>query len=523
MQTLHSHDEAARWLLGRVTGVLTTDSRKVGPGDGFIAWPGAATDGRKYVGAALRNGASACLVEDEGLGTFDFEMGASESIASFSQLKAATGLIAAAYYEAPSGSLEVIAITGTNGKTSTAWWLAHALSNLPGGHSLPCAMVGTLGIAAPQPTAASESATSGFSFDLVGNGLTTPDPVLLQQSLHSFVSQGVKACALEASSIGIEEQRLAGTRIQVAVFTNFTQDHLDYHGSMATYWKAKAALFKWPGLKAAVINVDDEQGAQLAERLAKSSAGTSLDIWTVSCKAPARLRAQDIYYEASGLRFCVAEAGHSTEVHSRLIGHYNVSNMLGVMAAMRALGVSLENSANTCSLLPAVPGRMQCLGGSGEPLAVVDYAHTPDALAQTLLALRPLTQVRGGKLWCVFGCGGNRDASKRPLMGAIAAQHADRILVTSDNPRNEPPQAIISQILIGLAGNSSVEVESDRALAIAQVIRSIEVEDVVLVAGKGHEDYQEVDGQRLPFSDQAHIEAALQKRRSAGSRLGMVA
>ncbi len=522
MQILHSPEDAARWLRGRVTGTLTADSRNVQAGDGFIAWPGAATDGRQYVSAALRNGASACLVEDEGVGAFVFDLGSSESIASFEKLKAATGLIASAYYEAPSKSLAVIAITGTNGKTSTAWWLAHALSNLPGEQSLPCAMVGTLGIAAPRRSGAHAAAAGEFYFDLVGNGLTTPDPVLLQQSFSSFASQGVKACALEASSIGIEEQRLAGTCIQVAVFTNFTQDHLDYHGSMAAYWQAKASLFQWPGLKAVIINADDERGAQLALTLANTPQQTQLDTWTVSCKTAARLCAQDIRYDASGLRFTVVEAGRSIELNTRLVGHYNVANLLGVMAAMRALGVSLESCVDACRRLPAVPGRMQCQGGAGEPLAVVDYAHTPDALAQALAALRPLAQTRGGKLWCVFGCGGNRDATKRPLMGAVAAQHADRVIVTSDNPRNEPPQAIISQILIGVAGDSSVEVESDRARAISQVIGMAQIEDVVLVAGKGHEDYQEVMGQKLLFSDQEHIQMALQARRNAVFPEGLV-
>ena len=515
MLELHEPSRAARWLHRRVTGALRTDSRRVIPGDGFIAWPGAATDGRRHVAAALQNGASACLVEHAGVDAFGFD---NEAIAAYPQLKAATGPIAAAYFEQPTQQLDVIAITGTNGKTSIAWWLAHALSNTKHNTYIPCGLVGTLGIGWPR-----YDATGGhFSLDVVANGLTTPDPVLLQQNFRDMVDAGVRACAIEASSIGIEEQRLDGTRIRTAVFTNFTQDHLDYHGSMQAYWQAKALLFEWPGLRSAVVNIDDAKGIQLVASLraekdahadARQDAGLNvqaLDLWTVSCTGPARLEARDITYGAAGLHFCVAEGDAQHALATHLIGQYNVSNLLCVMAAMRSLGVPLAACVAACHALLPVPGRMEFQGGPGQPLVAVDYAHTPDALGHALQALRPLVAQRGGQLWCVFGCGGDRDPIKRPLMGAMAARHADRVIVTNDNPRSEQPQAIISQTLRGLVGFEPVVVQPDRALAIAQALAQADARDVVLVAGKGHEDYQEVAGVKQPFSDRVQVARALQ-------------
>ena len=502
MHEFDTPQAAADWLRQRVTGTLQTDSRLVRPGDGFIAWPGAATDARQHVASALASGATACLVERTGLEAFTFN---SDGVAAYAQLKAASGLIAAAYFQNPSQDLAVVAITGTNGKTSSAWWLAQALSNLKHATPIPCALVGTLGIGLPPAPGAAGT-------PLVATGLTTPDPVRLQQAFRQFVDQGIQACAIEASSIGLEEQRLAGTHIRTAVFTNLTQDHLDYHGSMADYALAKTRLFQWPGLQSAVINVDDVQGRLLADALATSA----LDVWTVSCTGPARLAARDLQYKAQGLQFSVVEQGadgacgaQSHLLQTHLIGTYNVSNLLGVMAAMRALGVPLAAVLASCVDLTPVPGRMECAGGVGQPLVAVDYAHTPDALAKALQALRPLAQQRGGQLCCIFGCGGNRDALKRPLMGAMAAAYADRVVVTSDNPRNENPLAIASQILLGLAGHAGVTVDVDRAQAIAQAIAQAAPNDVLLIAGKGHEDYQEQAGQRIAFSDMAHVQQAL--------------
>ncbi len=528
LRTLQTPLEAAHWLRSRVTGTLTTDSRQVRAGDGFIAWPGAATDGRRFVDSALASGASACLVAGEGVEAFAF---AGEAIASYAGLKAATGPIAAAYFEEPSRAIDVLAITGTNGKTSTAWWLAHALSKLKPSTRWACGLMGTLGIGRPFKTQTGSASGSGFDFKVESNGLTTPDPVLLQSSLRDFVAKGLKACAVEASSIGIEEHRLDGTHIRVAVFTNFTQDHLDYHGDMQAYWQAKAGLFEWLGLRAAVVNVDDTKGAELAAHLSSrvsSHAGKSVDLWTVSTTATARLRAIDISYGDTGLQFTVQERGQGLEgsqshqLSTRHIGHYNVANLLGVIAAMRALGVPLFEAVNVCSALPSVPGRMECFGSTGQPLIAVDYAHTPDALEKALLALRPLAVSRGGELWCVFGCGGNRDAGKRPLMGAVAARHADHAVVTSDNPRGENPQNIIDQIIAGMPGRAGAGSQPDRALAISSAVRQAGAADVLLVAGKGHESYQEIGGRKLPFADQAHVIAALGNRSAAGQQRAML-
>ena len=505
MEQLHSPVQAARWLRARVRGHITTDSRAVAPGDGFVAWPGAAVDGRSFVQAALAAGATACLVEQEGAERFGF---ADARIACMQGLKAATGPMAAEFYAHPSQSIDVLAVTGTNGKTSTAWWLAQALGALPGAHARPAGLVGTLGVGRP-PDA------------VVATGLTTPDPVLLQKSLRGFAADGLRACAVEASSIGIEEGRLDGTQLRVAMFTNFTQDHLDYHGSMEAYWQAKRRLFDWPGLRSAVINVDDANGVELARDL-QASGQQALDLWTVSIRMPARLQARNIRYQTQGVAFDVVEGDAVHSVQTGLIGEYNVSNLLGVMAALRSLGAELQDVVAACADLAPVPGRMECVGAAGQPLIAVDYAHTPDALDHALQALRPMVAARGGQLWCVFGCGGDRDTSKRPLMGAIAAKLADRVVVTSDNPRSEKAEAIIAQILLGLPPCQAVEVQADRAQAIAQTIAQASPQDVVLIAGKGHEETQDIAGVKTPFSDRAHAQAALRLRAGAAIASGEV-
>lgn len=498
MQRLHSPEQAAAWLRGRVRGTLHTDSRRVATGDGFIAWPGAARDGRQFVPTALTQGAAACMVEAQGAQAYGFER---EDVAAYAGLKAASGPIAAAYYEQPSQQIEVLAVTGTNGKTSTSWWLAQALEALQ--PAVPCGLIGTLGVGrVPVPG-------SGQDATVQSTGLTTPDPVLLQQTLRRFVDEGLQACAIEASSIGIAERRLDGTRIRTAIFTNFTQDHLDYHGSMAAYWQAKAELFDWPGLQAAVINLDDPKGVALAAELADRD----LDLWTVSLRADAgaRLSVQDLRMGARGVQLQVCEGELRVPLSTQVLGDYNVSNLLGVIATLRSLGVSLVDAVLACHALQPVPGRMEFQGGGDLPLAVVDYAHTPDALAQVLQALRPLAAQRGGKLWCLFGCGGDRDPQKRPLMGAAAAAHADQVVLTNDNPRSESPEAILAQIRAGAPG---ARVEADRARAIAGALAQADARDVVLVAGKGHEDYQETAGVRTPFSDRMQVSLALRARRT---------
>ena len=500
--------EAAAWLRAHGSR-LQTDSRRLEAGDLFVAWPGAAHDARVHVLAALEHGAAACLVEADGMDAFDFARPAAADVAAgrvaaYAGLKSATGPIAAAFYDTPSRRLDVVAVTGTNGKTTSAWWLAQALSHGARG----CGLVGTLGV----------GRFVGGQAELRYTGMTTPDPVLLQRELHHFVDEGLGACVMEASSIGIAEHRLDGTAIRVAVFTNFTQDHLDYHGTMEAYWQAKRALFDWPGLQAAVVNLDDAHGTLLAQELQ----GGALDLWTLSClppaagAAPARLQASGVRYGDHGLAFEVTEAGGGTaSMSTATIGQYNVSNLLGVLGTLRALGVPLAEAARACEGLLPVPGRMECLTLPGQPLVAVDFAHTPDAIDKALEALRPLARQRGGRLWCVFGCGGDRDPVKRPLMAQAAERQADRVVVTSDNPRSEAPERIVAQVVAGLAAPAQARVEVDRARAIALAIAGADRADVVLVAGKGHEDYQEIHGVRTPFKDQEHVRMALQNRAAA--------
>jgi len=494
VQTFADVAAALAWLRAQDACALATDSRRVQPGDAFIAWPGYGHDGRQFVPAALAAGAVACLVEADGAEAFAFD---GARVAALHELKSATGELADLYFRQPSRALDVVAVTGTNGKTSVSWWVAQALSLL----GKRCGMIGTLGVGEP-PSAASPDAS------IQPTGLTTPDPVTLQAAFRRFADQGFGACAIEASSIGLVEHRLDGAHIDVALYTNFTRDHLDFHGSMDAYWDAKAMLFAWPGLRAAVLNLDDERGAAQARALAAGP----LDVWTYSAKQSARLQARDIAYHDGGLGFTLVEGADVAEVRTGLIGDYNVSNLLAVIGGLRALGVPLADAARVCGQLTAVPGRMQRVEAVAGPAVVVDYAHTPDALEKALQALRPFATERSGALWGVFGCGGNRDATKRPLMGAIAEREADQVVVTSDNPRREPPADILAQIVAGMARPDRATVIEDRRAAIVQAVRRASDKDVVLIAGKGHEAEQEIAGIKHPFSDVVEAQSALAGR-----------
>ncbi|RZI86438.1 MAG: bifunctional UDP-N-acetylmuramoyl-L-alanyl-D-glutamate--2,6-diaminopimelate ligase MurE/UDP-N-acetylmuramoyl-tripeptide--D-alanyl-D-alanine ligase MurF [Rubrivivax sp.] len=506
---LNTVDEALAWLRQQGVASLTVDSRAVAAQGqsqavGFIAWPGAARDGRAFVAQALQDGARACLVEAEGADQYHFD---DARVAALRGLKALSAEIAHGFYAEPSAELDVVAVTGTNGKTSTSWWTAQALSAV----GRRCGVIGTLGVGQPG------------GGDFVPTGLTTPDPVTLHATFRQFVSEGCQAAAIEASSIGIEEQRLGATRISVAQFTNFTQDHLDYHGSMAAYWKAKRALFDWPGLRAAVVNLDDPMGESLADGVL----ARGLDLWTYGLVHTARLQATGLTHHAEGMGFTLVERDQDldaaidhVEVHTHFVGDFNASNLLAVIGALRALGVPLSQAVAACQDLSAVPGRMQRVtlpnaAPEQQPVVVVDYAHTPDALKKALCALAPLAKARGGQLWCVFGCGGNRDPIKRPLMGAIAEQFADQVVLTSDNPRNEKPCFILSQIMAGIARHEGVDVLDDRAEAIAEAVTRCNAKDVVLIAGKGHETTQEVAGVKTPFSDVDEALRALGRRLAA--------
>ncbi len=492
----------------------------------FLAWPGAAHDGRLHVPAALRNGAAACLVEADGAEVFNVS---GDRVAALPGLKAAAGAIAQVLAGPASLALRLLAVTGTNGKTSTSWWLAQALSAL----GTRCGVVGTLGAGELSATGDGAAARQGLQV----TGLTTPDAVALHACLRVMADAGVQACAMEASSIGIEEHRLNALHIEVALFTNLTQDHLDYHHTMAAYGAAKRRLFTWPGLRAAVVNVDDVFGVQLAADLQPGP----VELWTVALEAtphgaPARLRGLNLRHDHQGLAFDVQEAGASAAtpvpVRSALVGRFNASNLLVVLGGLRALGVPLVDACAALATLRPVPGRMQRVSvgaaadaGTTEEMrrsdvdVVVDYAHTPDALQQVLRALAPLAAARKGRLWCVVGCGGDRDASKRPLMGAAAAQGAHQVVLTSDNPRSEDPARILQQMLAGIPASAlqqRVRVIEDRRAAIAHAVQAAAPGDVVLLAGKGHERTQEVAGVKHDFSDEDEARQALALR-AAGS------
>jgi len=508
LHALADVDAAAAWLQQRLKpgAALHADSRALRAGDAFFAWPGALHDGRAHVRTALAQGAAACIVEADGLAALDLPAD-EPRLAALAGLKAQAGPIAAAHLGHPGRRLKMLAVTGTNGKTSTACWLAQALDAL----GMPCGVVGTLGV--------------GRLADLHSTGLTTPDALRLQATLAGFVQQGLAACAMEASSIGLVEHRMAGMPLDVAIFSNLTQDHLDYHGSMDAYWAAKRSLFSWPGLRAAVVNLDDGHGAALADELQSEG---RLDLWSFSLANPmARLVAGPLGYADGGLVFSVREGHQTVELRTTLVGRFNASNLLGVLAALRALGHPLPEAARAAQAVAAVPGRLQRVPGSGPDVEVFgDYAHTPDALEQTLAALRPLADARGGRLGCLFGCGGNRDAGKRPRMGAIASRLADRVVLSSDNPRLEDPQAILAQIEAGIDAGIDAGVERrahvrsivERDEAIATALAEARPGDVWLLAGKGHEDYQDIAGRKRPFLDLDHAQRALARRAGGGSR-----
>lgn len=501
---------AVQWLqsVAGKKAKLQSDSRKVQAGEAFVGSQPTENVAKnvQYAQDALQKGAVAVLL-DASVQAFEDSGLMGQPVALVENLKEQAGAIASAYMQEPSARLHVCAFTGTNGKTSSAWWLSQALAHVPAAYveQLPealtrCGVIGTLGVGSTQ--------------HIEHSGYTTPEPVLLHKALHEMAESGYGVCALEASSIGIAEHRLNATHIHTAVFTNFTQDHLDYHGDMQAYWQAKQCLFAWQGLRVAVINWDEKKAGELMDFCASDAAEPDLDVWTYSVRdKSARLYARNVLTESDGLSFDVVEGVHSKHVRVPVVGMHNVSNLLGVIATMRTLGVPFIAAVQACAHISAVPGRMDAVhGGEGQPLVVVDFAHTPDAIGKALQALRPLCDKRGGKLWCVVGCGGNRDASKRPLMAAVAERDCDALVLTSDNPRNEDPEAIVQSMVEGLYHPDQAQVVVDRADAIAQTVLQAASVDVLLLAGKGHEAYQEIAGEKIPFSDHAHAQAALQKR-----------
>ena len=464
-----------------VTG-MTSDSRAVRNGDAFIALAGGSAHGLRFVVTARAAGAAAIV----------FDAPAPEGIAvpanavGVPQLRSKLGAIADRYYGSPSSQLTIVGVTGTNGKTSFVQLLTQALSL----HGEIAGSIGTLG--------------AGLYGQVVVGERTTPDVIAVHRLLADMRAAGASHVAMEVSSHALEQGRVDAVAFDVAVFTNLTRDHLDYHGSMDAYGKAKAKLFAWPTLRAAVVNLDDAFGASLfaqlpdeMRRIGVSSRGANA----------ATLRAENVHLNAAGIAFDLVSGSERHAITSPLLGRFNADNLLAVAGALLAIDWQLSEITTLLQQLQPVNGRMNRVGGDARsPLVVVDYAHSPDALEQALASLRAHT---AGRLVCVFGCGGERDRGKRPQMAAIAERLADRVIVTDDNPRTEDGDAIVAEILVGFVHPDAIRVQRDRAQAIAQAIAGATSDDVVLIAGKGHETYQEIAGVRRPFDDMAHACAAL--------------
>ncbi|CAG7599230.1 UDP-N-acetylmuramoyl-L-alanyl-D-glutamate--2,6-diaminopimelate ligase [Candidatus Vallotia tarda] len=484
--------EVLAWLRTRLLAPhaqLHVDSRAVCNGDVFISYTLDDTNSHLYIVDALQRGAAAVLVQAGQQTPINLP------VLEIPELKQLAGYIASAWYGKPSCGMLVVGITGTNGKTTTNHWIAGALSS----SGIPCAIIGTLG--------------TGLLGHLSYTGFTTPDAPQVHHSLSVLRSLGAHAVSMEVSSHALHQERVNGVNFDIAVFTNLTQDHLDYHKDLASYESAKVRLFDWPSLRAAVINRDDEVGRRLIKHVATRVRVISYGISLPSRDSDASLYAIEIRAINTGTAFTVLSDWGRAEVEVSALGAFNVANLLSVLGVLLAADVPFDTAVSQLAQLEPVNGRMQKFGGRinmGEPLVIVDYAHTPDALEKTLEALRQISTQRGGKLICVFGCGGDRDAVKRPIMGAIAERLADSVIVTSDNPRSEQPLSIIKQIVDAMREPKRARIIEYRASAILDAVRAAAADDVVLIAGKGHETTQEVMGRKFPFSDQNHARLALE-------------
>ncbi|KLT72971.1 UDP-N-acetylmuramoylalanyl-D-glutamate--2,6-diaminopimelate ligase [Neisseria arctica] len=456
--------------------LLHSDSRKIKPGDIFVACQGEYTDGRQFIPAAIANGAAFVFWDDDG--TFAWPSEYAVSNQGIKDLKNRAGILAATVYDNFSDGLCAWGVTGTNGKTSISQWLAQAGSLL----GEPTAVIGTVG--------------NGFWGELEETTHTTPDPVSVQALLHRFIGQGAKNVAMEVSSHGLDQFRVNGVPFKTAIFTNLTRDHLDYHGSMAEYGETKARLFYWQGLQHAIINIDDEYGAQLVGRLKKDC--PDLAVYSYGFNSQADIRISSFTASSDGMSVGLETPWGSGAISTRLLGRFNAQNLAACVGLLCANGYPLEKVLQVLAQIRPATGRMDCIMQPGKPLVVVDYAHTPDALEKALATLNEI-KTQDAKLWCVFGCGGNRDRGKRPLMGAAAAAGSDCVVVTSDNPRMEEPQDIINDILPAVA--APVLIEPDRRRAIEYAVSNAAPQDIILIAGKGHETYQDIQGQKHHFSD----------------------
>ena len=459
---------------------LRLDSRAVTPGDLFLAVPGHNMDGRRFIDAAIRAGATVVVEEGD---TFAVHPHAGAARITVPELRRQVGVLAARYFGEPGRRLKVIGVTGTNGKTSITWFLRDALNAL--GHA--CGLIGTLGV--------------GLKGHEDSTGHTTPDPITLQKALRALCDAGADSVAMEVSSHALDQHRLGSTPVRIAVFSNLSRDHLDYHGDMDSYLLAKVALFTRPELQEAVINSDDAAAPVLLGRL-----NDGVRCITYGAQAGATVRCVAWQPHPDGMDLRLTVGGEAVNVTLPLFGAFNLSNVMAVAGALHGSGVEPRALAGALAAITPVPGRMEPVRAAGKPTVIVDYAHTPDGLEKALAAAR---EHFPGRLHCVVGCGGDRDTGKRPLMAAAAERGADRVLFTNDNPRGEHPDAIIDQMRAGLDDPGAVQVETDRRRAVALAVSQAGADDVVLVAGKGHEDYQEVAGERHPMDDRDLAREAL--------------
>lgn len=471
---------------------LSQDSRQLQAGDLFFAYPGLGSDGRHFIQQAISKGAAAILFEPDAESSVDLPITRRPiPLIPIRHLTAQLGPIAARFYDYPSRYMPVLGITGTNGKTSCTHFLADSLQQL----QKPCGVIGTLG--------------NGFYGDLKPGQLTTPDAIELQQLLAGFRDRQAQAVVMEVSSHRLAQQRLNGTEFSVAAFTNLTRDHLDYHGSMEAYAQAKRSFFDLPGVQQAILNADDAYAQQWLTELAEQ-----LPVYAYSLHKPKaawshipHVTVKKFNFNRQGLQAEIDTPWGEVFIENPfLMGKFNLSNLLLVLTLLKSLHFSLAEISQVISKLKGVKGRMQALHVAGKPLVVVDYAHTPDALQQVLRALRPHCQ---GELYCVFGCGGDRDQGKRPIMAKIVEQEADRIILTNDNPRYEDPLQILQDIQHGFTGKKAVYREPDRQRAIAYALATAQPSDVILVAGKGHEAYQLIKGVKYPFDDASEVQRLL--------------
>ncbi len=470
---------------------LVQDSRAIRAGDAFVAIAGFGAHGLKFVAQAKSAGAAVVLFEPPMPEEFASSTEVGLPMVAVPGLRARLGAMADRFHGEATAAMTTVGVTGTNGKTSTVQLLAQAWT-LQGCRA---GTIGTLG--------------AGLYGQVVPTGFTTPLALQLHALLADLRDQGADAVAMEVSSHALDQGRVDGVHFRVGLFTNLTRDHLDYHGTMEHYGAAKAKLFAWPGLESAVVNLDDAFGHALHAGVRAHGAVRAIGVSSRGA-AEATLRAEDIVPDLSGLNFSLRVDGEAHPVRSPLLGRFNVDNLLAVGGALHALGESAAVIADLLSRLQPVHGRMNRLGGDGRlPLVVIDYAHTPDALEQALTSLRAHA---AAKLVCVFGCGGDRDTGKRPQMAAIAERLADVVVVTDDNPRTESGDAIVADIIAGLADPAAAIVERDRAAAIARAVAMASAQDIVLIAGKGHEPYQEIHGVQHPFDDTETARTALEVR-----------